>query len=101
MSAFENVELPMVIRGKLSRNECKARALELLDSESRGLLRARSVWRVGSRGGRSEGPDTRMSTYGSVLTPSLSLSACISCVPRLFLAQWLACRTATAICPAS
>lgn len=80
MSAFENVELPMVIRGKLSRNECKARALELLDSESRGLLRARSVWRVGSRGGRSEGSDTRMSTYGSVLTPSLSLCLPVSLV---------------------
>lgn len=31
MSAFENVELPMVIMGKLSRKECKARAILLLD----------------------------------------------------------------------
>lgn len=31
MSAFENVELPMVIMGKLTRKECKARAIELLD----------------------------------------------------------------------
>ena len=33
MSAFENVQLPMVIRGKLTSNQSKARALELLDSQ--------------------------------------------------------------------
>ncbi|ETO15534.1 hypothetical protein RFI_21830, partial [Reticulomyxa filosa] len=31
MSAFENVELPMIIHGKLSRKECKQRAIELLE----------------------------------------------------------------------
>lgn len=34
MSAFENVELPMIMRGKLSKNESKARALELLDCQT-------------------------------------------------------------------
>jgi putative ABC transport system ATP-binding protein len=30
MSAFENVELPMTVLGKLSKKEAKARAIELL-----------------------------------------------------------------------
>ena len=32
MSAFENVELPMTILGKLNRKEQKKRAIELLTS---------------------------------------------------------------------
>merc|ERR1712083_1009345 len=31
MSAFENVELPMIIHGTLSKKECKARAISLLE----------------------------------------------------------------------
>ena len=31
MSAFENVELPMIIHGTLSKAQCKARAIELLE----------------------------------------------------------------------
>ena len=31
MSAFENVELPMIIHGTLSKRECKERAIELLE----------------------------------------------------------------------
>ena len=31
MSAFENVELPMIIHGTLNKNECKQRAIELLE----------------------------------------------------------------------
>lgn len=33
MSAFENVELPMIMKGKLSQSESRARALELLDRQ--------------------------------------------------------------------
>lgn len=31
MSAYENVELPMLIKGTLTKEQCRARALELLD----------------------------------------------------------------------
>ena len=54
MSAFENVELPMTINGKLSKNERKTRAKELLKRTeiiSHGIvLFAVSCWIARSHG---------------------------------------------------
>lgn len=75
MSAFENVELPMVIRGKLSRNECKARALELLDSQSRHDACAQRACSRGRKERRASLGPTHVFCTVQCSLPTLPLSA--------------------------
>lgn len=95
MSAFENVELPMVIRGKLSRNECKARALELLDSQSED---AGAEERSGAEG---RGAECRAAAPVLARCSFLLPRRCICSAPGRSPDQWSACRTATRTSPAS